>query len=108
MSPAFVQSGPVLCLHRRLTGLMCPGCGLSRSFVFISHGDFAAAFRFHLFGPLVYLIFVLTLLWVLVPRSLHPSPEHRLLTWLWRVGSIAVVSMWLLWWAVFRLFGYVL
>ena len=100
---ASVQSAPVLCPHRRATGLMCPGCGLSRSFVSLSHGDIVAAFHFHVFGPLVYLIFVASLLWMVVPQRLRPASDHAGLTWTWRVGSAVVVSAWLLWWAIFRL-----
>ncbi|MBB4136022.1 DUF2752 domain-containing protein [Gordonia humi] len=46
-----VGDGPVLCPFRRLTGLPCPGCGLTRSFVYTMHGDLPAAFAAHAFGP---------------------------------------------------------
>lgn len=45
---------PVLCSFRRLTGMNCPGCGLTRSFVFIGHGQIAEAFRLNPMGPLIY------------------------------------------------------
>lgn len=108
LSPTRLQSTPIICPTRRITGVMCPGCGLSRSFVPLSHGDLTAAFQFHVFGPLVYLLFVLSLLWMVVPGRLHPAPDHAGLTWLWRVGSTAVVSAWLLWWGGFRVIGFVL
>lgn len=82
---------------------MCPGCGLSRSFVSLSHGDVSGAFQFHLFGPLVYVIFVASLVWAVVPDRLRIAPDHAGLTWLWRVGSAVVVAAWLSWWAIFRL-----
>lgn len=47
---------PVLCTWRRLTGLPCPGCGLTRSFVLLAHGQVLAAFRANLLGPLVFLL----------------------------------------------------
>jgi hypothetical protein len=103
LSPTWLQGGSVLCPLRRTTGLMCPGCGLSRSFVSLSHGDLANAFHFHAFGPLVYLIFVASLVWMIVPGRLRPAPDHAGLTWLWRVGSTVVVAAWLLWWAACRL-----
>jgi hypothetical protein len=52
VSPARVESGPVLCPFRLATGLPCPGCGLTRSWVFLAHGDFAAALRANPFGYL--------------------------------------------------------
>lgn len=33
------------CYFRRLTGLDCPGCGLTRGFIALFHADFAEAFR---------------------------------------------------------------
>ena len=45
---------PELCTVRRLTGLRCPGCGLTRSFTYMGHGEIAAAFRMHLLGPVLY------------------------------------------------------
>ena len=44
-----------ICLLNNLTGLPCPGCGLTRSFACISHGQLADAVNFHPFGPLLYL-----------------------------------------------------
>jgi hypothetical protein len=52
VSPARVESGPVVCPFRLLTGLPCPGCGLTRAWVFIAHGDFGAALRANPFGYL--------------------------------------------------------
>ncbi|MEZ4235948.1 MAG: DUF2752 domain-containing protein [Myxococcota bacterium] len=42
---------PVMCTFRRLTGWSCPGCGLTRSFVFLAHGRFAAAWVMNPLGP---------------------------------------------------------
>ena len=52
------QTGPVLCPFRCLTGLPCPGCGLTRSFCAMAQGDFTQAFAFHLFGPILMLALV--------------------------------------------------
>lgn len=45
-------NGPVLCPFRLVTGLPCPGCGLTRSWVAIGHGDLHGAFAYNAFGPL--------------------------------------------------------
>jgi hypothetical protein len=34
---------PELCMMKRLTGLACPGCGLTRCFISLAHGDLASA-----------------------------------------------------------------
>ena len=53
---------PPLCLFYHLTGLPCPGCGLTRSFVFLGHGHFYDALHWHPLGPAVYLL--CALLWL--------------------------------------------
>ncbi len=43
-----------LCWFHNVTGLPCPGCGLTRSLASVSHGHLGEAFRYHPFGPLIY------------------------------------------------------
>jgi len=43
---------PPLCFFHQATGLECPFCGMTRSFVALMHGEAAAAFGFHPAGPL--------------------------------------------------------
>jgi len=42
---------PVLCGWRRMTSIPCPGCGLTRSFSFMAHGQVMSAFHVNWFGP---------------------------------------------------------
>lgn len=55
--PGTNQPLPETCSFRRWTGRDCPGCGMTRAFISIAHGDFAAAWRFNpaslYFYPLV-------------------------------------------------------
>ena len=43
MSPTSATHGQVICPFRLVTGLPCPGCGMTRAGVFLMHGDLAAA-----------------------------------------------------------------
>ncbi len=43
------------CAFHALTGLSCPGCGLTRAFCAISHGQFRDAWDLHPFSFLIYL-----------------------------------------------------
>jgi hypothetical protein len=45
---------PALCNMKRLTGLECPGCGLTRCFISLAHGDVAAAWQLNPAGLLVF------------------------------------------------------
>lgn len=42
-----------LCYFRNLTGLPCPGCGLTHAAIALWHGEWGAAWRFH---PGIYLL----------------------------------------------------
>jgi len=40
-----------ICPFKMLTGFPCPGCGLTKSLVFLYQGDFQKSIHYHLFGP---------------------------------------------------------
>jgi len=65
-------AGVQICFFRYLTGLPCPGCGLTRSFSCILHGDFARGYAYHPFGYVLlplFLFVAFTLFLPAVPRS---------------------------------------
>ncbi|MEZ6098912.1 MAG: DUF2752 domain-containing protein [Pirellulaceae bacterium] len=45
---------PELCMSRRIIGLSCPGCGLTRTFVSLAHGQWEAAWRYNPVGILLF------------------------------------------------------
>jgi hypothetical protein len=47
---------PVMCTWRRLIGVGCPGCGLTRSFAFMAHGHVADALAMNKLGPLLFVL----------------------------------------------------
>lgn len=53
--PSTVRFFPVCPLHA-LTGLSCPGCGLTRGFHALFHGDILTALQFNLLLPVYVLI----------------------------------------------------
>ncbi len=53
---------PSVCLFYHLTGLPCPGCGLTRSFVCLGHGHLRESLHWHPLGIAIY--GVLLLLWL--------------------------------------------
>ncbi len=50
--PGIAVSLPGICLSQRLFGVSCPGCGLTRSFVALAHGEIARAWTFNPAGLL--------------------------------------------------------
>lgn len=64
-----LESAPVFCPFRRATGLPCPTCGLSRSWIALLHGRPRASFSFHPLGPLTVVAALVVL------EGAGPAPE---------------------------------
>jgi hypothetical protein len=71
----FLQSGHMPpCLINKWTGLHCPGCGGTRAFQALAHGNLTAALRMNLLGT----IFILGIaLWVLRTSWEAAFPQKR-------------------------------
>lgn len=69
--------GISFCVLNHLTHRCCPGCGLTRSFISISHLDFASAWHYHPFGFAGYAIMVLLTVFCFLPRT----GRTRILRW---------------------------
>ena len=102
-SPATIEDGPILCPFRLITGLSCPGCGLTRSWVYTMHGDWAAAFGANMFGPLL-IAAVVVLAAVVVGRRIRRRPPPALEVIARNRVTYAVLGVWLAY-AVVRLIG---
>jgi hypothetical protein len=48
-----------ICGFKNLTGLPCPGCGLTHSFCSLGKGHFAAGFEYNTLGPVLFLYAIL-------------------------------------------------
>jgi len=47
---------PELCMSRRMFGLSCPGCGLTRCFISLARGDVASAWSYNPAGLLLFAV----------------------------------------------------
>lgn len=54
---------PPLCVWKNLTGWDCPGCGLTRSFTWMGHGQPLRALDRNALGPLLYLVVAAQIPW---------------------------------------------
>src|SRR5678816_2325472 len=63
--------GIPLCLFHDATGLPCPGCGLTRSLSSAMHGLFRESWHHHPMGPLILVLFFLTLIQRVMPSSIR-------------------------------------
>ena len=83
-------AGVPICLFRYVTGLPCPGCGLTRSFSCILHGDFARGYDFHPFGYLLLPLFILAASTLFLPNSFKPRLQQAFRS---RQGSLRKVYL---------------
>lgn len=89
-----IEDGPIICPFRRLTGLPCPGCGLTRSWTYLMHGRWHDALWANPFGP-VLIAFVLGLAWVVVRNRVQGRPAPQLDRILRHPAAIVVWTIWL-------------
>jgi len=88
------QHGPVLCPFRLTTGLPCAGCGLTRAFLALMHGQWQAAIGFNQLTPFV-LVWMVSWWLVAVVALVRGRDVPALPRWLPRLGLIVVVSFWI-------------
>lgn len=86
---------PSLCPFKNITGLPCPGCGLTRSVVYSAHGQWQQAITYHPFGPLFIAGLGVALLAAVIslryPLNFQQSRAASLLL---TAAAIAVLVLW--------------
>jgi|GEM_PF-343323 len=98
VAPGIQAALPQLCTVRRLTGLDCPGCGLTRSVICLAHGDPVDSWRMNPAGLLVFLVVVGQLpyraaqLWRL--RQGKPPLPGPHAAWVLGVLAAALLAQW--------------
>ncbi|NRA01672.1 MAG: DUF2752 domain-containing protein [Myxococcales bacterium] len=76
------------CVFRAVSGIPCPGCGMTHAFLLLSELRFADAFEAHAAAP--------ALAAVMAWRALRPAPTHAS-SQLWIAAAlIAVLAVWIL------------
>lgn len=94
-------SGPVLCPLRRVTGVWCPGCGMTRAIGWLVHGDLAESWRYHPWAAVVVAQVAFVggwLLWrrrgAIGARSAAPTPPWLVPVAL-SLNAVALVGIWI-------------
>ena len=59
---SFLNIG-IPCLFHKITGLYCPGCGITRMISSIINFDFYQAFRYN---PLIFILFILFIIYLII------------------------------------------
>lgn len=88
---------PGTCFLHEVAGIDCPGCGLTRSFVSLAHGEWQKAWQFHPAGPLLFVFVGLQIpfraiqLWRL-QGGLEPLDSPWLYAPLWGILGVMLVQ----------------
>lgn len=94
-------NGPVLCPLRAVTGIPCPFCGMTHSFVHFAAGRFGESFTWSPLGPLLFALFAIAavaLAVLIVRRQVLVLPSLGRLRWL--VVGTPLFALW-----VYQLFN---
>jgi hypothetical protein len=57
-----IETSQSLCPFKMVTGFPCPGCGITKSLIFLYEGNFSKSFYYHLFGPFTFLFCIITII----------------------------------------------
>ncbi len=86
---------PSVCIFKNITGLPCPGCGLTRSVVYSAHGQWQQAITYHPFGPLFLAGVVLALVPAVIslrrPLNLYQTRAASILL---TIAATAILILW--------------
>jgi len=88
------------CFFRQITGHRCPSCGLSHSFHAISHFHIQESFKFHLMGPVLYLILLLLLLKLSVEIIIGKEVQIKVEPKLSRITLAIFLCLWIVFWII--------
>ncbi len=85
--------GFIFCPVRHLAGVICPSCGMTRSFMAIARGDWRSAIDYHLFGPLLFIGFGLVIVHVVWELLIDYRLQTFYVQWLQRRDFQLVMSV---------------
>ena len=89
------------CVFFRLTGVPCPGCGLTRACLLLLAGDLPASIRFHAFAPIFIALIAMLITCTLLPRTVTESFINKAETLERRTGiTIIIMGGLILYWLV--------
>lgn len=91
----------LVCPLRHFTGIPCPGCGMTRSFMAIADGDLGHAIAEHLFGPLLFFGFAIAVThsaWELLQNRHFTTFYTQLLAdRRWQIGMAVLLGVYHVW-----------
>ncbi len=98
MSPA--GDGLTTCPFALLTGMACPGCGMTRALSHLLHGDMTTALIYHPLSPLALTLGLAAWVWYLLRRTGRVGPlGHRTVNLVLLSSAALLLATWVVRWA---------
>ena len=88
------------CAFKHLTGLSCPGCGLTRSFHAFTNFQIGKAFTFHLIGPVILVGFLLLMILLFYEAISGRKVNINIRPGLVKILLITFIAVWVGFWIV--------
>lgn len=93
-----------LCPFKMLTGFPCPGCGITKSLMFLYEGEWKKSLEQHLFGPFVVLFCILSIMILTVEIA---TGKKFLRSWLYSMNVAYILGTILTSYHLIRLIVYI-
>jgi len=90
-----VFGGPTICVLKLAAGMPCFGCGLTRAFVCMAHGEFGRMGLYHPIAPVLLVWF--TCAWALEIRDMVQRRQNPMPAWFKRFNNVLVFLFLSLW-----------
>jgi hypothetical protein len=88
------------CYFQELTGHPCPTCGLSHSFYAVSHLHLLDSFKFHLMGPIIFIImlflFLKSFLEIVIKKEIRIGFNPKITKITLIIFSCSWLSFWII------------
>ena len=69
------------CPFKAVTGLPCPGCGMTRSALALMHGNFAQSLKYNAFTGVLLVFWLIVAIGVTIPKIHRDKKVHSLGKW---------------------------
>lgn len=76
---AHIETAQSLCPFKMLTGFPCPGCGITKSIMFLYEGDLSKSIFYHLFGPFTFLFCIIAIIVLTIELLTKKEFFHKIL-----------------------------
>jgi len=89
------DDGPTICPFALLTGLACPGCGMTRALAYLVRGDLGQAIDYHPLSLVLALAGAVGIVWLAGKRKWDwPAPSLKVVNLALMAAGVLLMGVW--------------